>query len=1121
MLAIIIKLQKYHLLLNDATIEFHLVYFVFNRFVEKQLLLEIGGFSDKSSVKTCESRFYRYLCNGKLLTTSIMNKRFLFIAVAAMSLTASAQWLNRAPSLDDYELVFSDEFDGTSLNTAVWNVEVNGDGGGNNELQYYTANNVSVADGALQITARRQNYQGRSFTSGRINSMGKAAFKHGIIQASIMLPSTANGLWPAFWLMGNDMSTGTGWPYCGEIDVLEAGGSGGISAGTQDRFFISALHWGPYTNGQHPMYGNNTTASYSLQDGNYHLYTLVWDENKISMYLDDAASPYFEMNIDDTSQQNSPGNYFHKQFFLLFNVAVGGTIPGIFDPSGITALSNNNEKIMKVDYVRVYQKPDEKDYIIPGSSAGGEDPEIPEDTTTELGRYGSLSLDENGHSTFDFENSYDYVLIGTSQGVRDQMGDRIRADYNVDDVTNFLWIWENTYTSHETEGVNSFGLTEGYNSYTVNNSGWSGLGYASEGTGKDLTILDEDGYILHFAMRGTDHLMHVNHAILIGSASFTIGNSAFINNGNQLPILGDFKRDGRWCSFDIPVSVLKAIATPLFGTTASNFMSNVFAVLSGGMSGASLQFDNVFFYKNPNVDTNPPTTDETTQIGQYASLSLDGLGQSTFDFEDGYDYVIIGASQGVIDQMGDSILADYSVDEINNFLYIWEGTYTAQTSEGVNSFGLNEPYNSYTVNSVGWSGLGYASTNAAGTAVGKDLSMLDDSYYLHFAMRGNDIIAHTNHTVGVGSAQFVIGNSTTGPVMLGDFKRDGKWYSFDIPFSVIRAMAGNPFSGDGGESAYKGNVISFLSGGNEGAMLQFDNIFFYKRHSDEGSQTEYDPELGQYGSKSLDDDGNPTFDLSEHKDYVLVSLGENEKQAIGNNLLADYRPNDVNHFLWVWEGTYTAVASEGVNSFGQNEGYNAYMVGSAGWSGLGFASSGTGKDLSMLDESYYLHIAFKGNDADEHATHVVRVGNASFAVGNTPFVDGDNVIGLLGDFKRDGEWYSLDIPYSEIIARANPVFDNPTNYTGNVVALLSGGVQGTPLNFDAVFFYRNNDAETLRGDLNGDLIVDVTDVNIAINVILKKNNDPAVAALADLDGNGVVDVSDVNIIINIILNKED
>ncbi len=1054
--------------------------------------------------------------------TTFTKKALALAALLTMGLAANAQ-----PAVPEgYEQVFADEFNGTALDTRVWNTESNGDGGGNQELQYYLPSNVSVANGHLVITARRQSYGGKSFTSGRINTMGKVAFKHGMVQASIKLPRTANGLWPAFWLMGNDLNSGTSWPYCGEIDVLEAGGSQGITEGTQERFFVSALHWGPYQNGQHPMYSRTTTASYSLQDGQFHTYTMMWDQQKISMYLDDDTEPYFEMNINDTSQQNSAGNYFHKQFFLLLNVAVGGNIPGILDPGGITAL-NGGEQTMEVDYVRVYQKADEKNYFTPDGSEGDDGPgEIEEDTTTQLGRYGSLSLDESGSSTFDFTNATDFVVIGASQGVIDQMGDRVRADYSVDDENNFLYIWEKTYTAKPSEGVNSFGLEEEYNRFIVNSVGWSGLGYASTGgtgAGKDLSMLDEDGYILHFAMRGTDPLMHTAHAVYVGSAAFTIGASPFNDNGKALPVLGDFKRDGRWCSFDIPVSVLKSLSDPLY-TDASNRKDNVLYFLSGGIAGAELQFDNVFFYKNPQVDTEPPTDDTDTQIGQYAQRSLDDNGQSTFDFADGYDYVVIGASQGVIDQMGDRVRADYSVDDENNFLYIWEKTYTSVDSEGLNSFGLNEAFNHFVVNSVGWSGLGYASTG--GTGAGKDLSMLaEDGYYLHFAMKGNDVVRHASHTVGVGSAQFVIGNSSSGPIMLGDYRRDGQWYSFDIPLAELRSLYGEMFTGDGGQNAFKGNVISFLSGGATGTELQFDNVFFYKRHSDDGTAEDIDPVLGRYGSPALDDDGHATFDLTAGRDYVLIALGEEEAQQIKALTLADYRPNDTSNFLYIWEGTYQSTASQGVNSMGYEEEYTAVKVANGSWSGLGFASTGgtgTGKDLSMIDDSYYLHFAIKGDDA-QHVSHAIWAGSAKFSLGRAAFNDNGTLYGLLGDFYRDGKWYNFDIPVSKLQEFANPIFDNAGNYLDNAIALLSGGNQGVNVSLDAVFFYRKDaiPPTSLLGDVNNDSEVSVADVTALVNIILE-NEAPSVEDYpsADVNKDGEVSVADITALVNILMEQE-
>ena len=113
------------------------------------------------------------------------------VSLALIALNGSAQ---------DYELVFCDDFNGTELDQRVWNIEVNGNGGGNAELQYYRAENVTVAEGCLMLTARKEDWQGKPFTSGRINSMGKAAFKHGKVEASICIPQTAGDV--AIWTDG-------------------------------------------------------------------------------------------------------------------------------------------------------------------------------------------------------------------------------------------------------------------------------------------------------------------------------------------------------------------------------------------------------------------------------------------------------------------------------------------------------------------------------------------------------------------------------------------------------------------------------------------------------------------------------------------------------------------------------------------------------------------------------------------------------------------------------------------------------------------------------------------------------------------------------------------------------
>ena len=279
---------------------------------------------------------------------------------------------NGSGEVNGYRLVWQDLFDGEVLDESAWNIEVNGNGGGNNESQYYCRENVSISKepksgkSCLTLTARRENYGGKQFTSGRVNSMGKKYFTHGKVEAYICLPKTANGLWPAFWMMGNDYPE-VGWPRCGEIDILEMGNAEGIRTGTQETFFNGACHWGFYKdvgggNYAYPNYAKSSNAPYSLQDGEFHLYTLIWDEKKVSMYLDldkyPNVAPYYEMGIEGTDDEWATGLYFHHDHFILFNLAVGGHFTGIVNnPNGITALPNEgSEAKMFIDFVKVYQK---------------------------------------------------------------------------------------------------------------------------------------------------------------------------------------------------------------------------------------------------------------------------------------------------------------------------------------------------------------------------------------------------------------------------------------------------------------------------------------------------------------------------------------------------------------------------------------------------------------------------------------------------------------------------------------------------------------------------------------------------------------------------------------------
>ena len=260
--------------------------------------------------------------------------------------------------------MWEDNFDNPVLNeTQHWNVEVNGDGGGNNEMQYYKRENITIEQdvsgvNCLVINGKKESFGGKVATSGRLNTLKNVSFKYGKIEARIKLPHTANGLWPAFWMLGNDISS-VGWPRCGEIDILEMGAAAGISQGKQDKLMDGACHWGE--NWTYNSY--DTTVSYGVQD-DFHLYTLIWDSLAVKMYLDldkyPANQPYYQFSITGTNQIGDKSYYFHKPFGIILNLAIGGSFTGITGNSNITkitALPTDGTPVkMWVDYVRVYQQ---------------------------------------------------------------------------------------------------------------------------------------------------------------------------------------------------------------------------------------------------------------------------------------------------------------------------------------------------------------------------------------------------------------------------------------------------------------------------------------------------------------------------------------------------------------------------------------------------------------------------------------------------------------------------------------------------------------------------------------------------------------------------------------------
>ena len=232
-------------------------------------------------------------------------------------------------------LVWSDEFNGTSISTANWGFDLGNGGFGNNELENYTSRpeNARVQNGMLIIEARRESLGGSQYTSARMKTQGKQSF--GIntwVEARIDAPE-GQGIWPAFWMLGNSIST-VGWPSCGEIDIMEIQGQNPFKN-------FGTIHWAD-ASGQHVSFGGiyNSSASLSAE---FHTFAISRTGSSIKWYVDRIQ--YAEANISGGINSTSE---FQGPFFILLNVAVGGNFVG--SPDGTTVFPQQ----MQVDWVRVW-----------------------------------------------------------------------------------------------------------------------------------------------------------------------------------------------------------------------------------------------------------------------------------------------------------------------------------------------------------------------------------------------------------------------------------------------------------------------------------------------------------------------------------------------------------------------------------------------------------------------------------------------------------------------------------------------------------------------------------------------------------------------------------------------
>lgn len=229
----------------------------------------------------------------------------------------------------EQSLIWSDEFNQNGApDPAKWGYDLGAGGWGNQELQYYTnrSENSVVSNGTLKINAIRENYSASIFTSARLLTKDKFAFKYGKVEVRAKVPAGV-GTWAAAWMLGSDNAT-VGWPACGELDIME-------HLGRELNKIYATLHYpgrsGGSADGNSRMITNASTE--------FHVYSVDWTAAYIRIYVDDLLIH---------SVTNTTAIPFNHNFFIILNLAMGGNFGGPVDP----AVTGGT---LEVDYVRVYQ----------------------------------------------------------------------------------------------------------------------------------------------------------------------------------------------------------------------------------------------------------------------------------------------------------------------------------------------------------------------------------------------------------------------------------------------------------------------------------------------------------------------------------------------------------------------------------------------------------------------------------------------------------------------------------------------------------------------------------------------------------------------------------------------
>jgi len=236
-----------------------------------------------------------------------------------------------ADSYTGMEMIWSDEFNVGENLEKYWTFEYGDHGWGNNEWQNYKKSNTTIHDGGYLVIEARKEAGTNNYSSSRIITRDKFEFQYGRVDIRAALPY-GQGIWPALWMLGENLSS-VGWPACGEIDIMEL-------IGHQAATTHGTIHWS--NNGDHSSYGKSKKLSSGIFSDEFHVFSIIWNEESIEWYLDDIKFMTADIAPSGLSE-------FHNKFFFIFNVAVGGNWPGYPDQSTVFP------QRMIVDYIRVFQ----------------------------------------------------------------------------------------------------------------------------------------------------------------------------------------------------------------------------------------------------------------------------------------------------------------------------------------------------------------------------------------------------------------------------------------------------------------------------------------------------------------------------------------------------------------------------------------------------------------------------------------------------------------------------------------------------------------------------------------------------------------------------------------------